>query len=139
MSNRTIDIASIPGTKSRSLLNVSIAYDRRRNDQGIYIKFLPVERDAIGSVTFCITSLIQMPSIRLETAKRFNRKRLEIAAENIVSAIEGEDSCYDQDVVNQLIAAYDGICESDDHKEWGFPTWGIARRNFSVKREALLS
>ena len=139
MSNRTIDIAAIPGTKSRSVLNVSVAYDRRRNDQGIYIKFLPVEKTDMGSVMFCIASLVQMPSIRLETAKRFNRKRLEIAAENVVSAIEGEDSCYDQDVVNQLIAAYDGICESDDHKDWGFPTWGIARREFSVKREVLLS
>lgn len=138
MSNRTIDVATIPGEKLRSLLTVSVSYDRRRDGQGIYLKFLPVEKTDRGSVTFCITSLIQMPSIRLESAKRFNRKRLEIAAENIASAIEGEDSCYDGDVVNQVIEAYEAIRTSDDHKDWGFPTWNIACRNFSVKREVLI-
>lgn len=138
MSNRTIDVATIPGEKRRSLLTVSVSYDRRRDGQGIYLKFLPVEKTDMGSVMFCITSLIQMPSIRLETAKRFNRKRLEIAAENIVSAIEGEGSCYDDDIVNQVIEAYEAIRTSDDHKDWGFPAWVSACRDFSVKREALL-
>lgn len=138
MSNRTIDVATIPGEKRKSLLTVSVSYDRRRDGQGIYLKFLPVEKTDMGSVTFCITSLIQMPNIYLESAKRFSRKRLEIAAENIVSAIEGEDSCYDGDVVNQVIAAYDGIRKSDDHADWGFPTWGIASKQFSVKREVML-
>ena len=139
MSKRSIDVAIIPGSSVNKSLRVSVDYDRRRDGQGIYIKFLPVERTTMGSVQFCITALVSMPTIHLESAKRFNRRRLEIAAENLVFAINQDDSCYAQSVISTLVSAYETICNHEDYREWGFPDWKLAKNEFCVKREAMFS
>lgn len=58
---------------NRKVLEAYLSHDKRNIGSGYFVTWLPLERDAHGGVTFCVSNLVTTPVTLIRESKRYNK------------------------------------------------------------------